>query len=397
MNRLVWKLLRQHISIGQLTGFFVANLLGMTIVLLGVQFYRDILSVFTQGDSFMKKEYLIVTKKVSALSNLTGRSNHFSKEEMAELEAQPFTQSVGMFTPSMFKVSAGLGMREAGIHLATEMFFEAVPDDYVDIRLEKWHFDENTRTIPIVIPRNYLNLYNFGFAQSRNLPKLSEGVMGLIQMDITVRGDGKSESYKGNIVGFSNRLNTILVPQAFMDRANRRFAPGQEARPSRLIVEVKNPTDTAITDYFHRHNYETEGNALDAGKTAYFLKLITGIVMGVGLLISLLSLYILMLSVFLLLQKNTVKLENLLLTGYSPAEVALPYCLLTAALNTSVLLPAVGIVVALRTCYMELAQTVFPQLESGSLLPCILTGCVLALAVSLLNILAIRRKVAGIG
>lgn len=29
MNRLVWKLLRQHISVGQLTGFFLANLFGM--------------------------------------------------------------------------------------------------------------------------------------------------------------------------------------------------------------------------------------------------------------------------------------------------------------------------------------------------------------------------------
>lgn len=63
MNRLIWKLLRRHISIGQLTGFFLANLFGMMIVLLSVQFYRDVLPVFTQGDSFMKKDYIIATKK----------------------------------------------------------------------------------------------------------------------------------------------------------------------------------------------------------------------------------------------------------------------------------------------------------------------------------------------
>ena len=56
MNRLVWKLLRQHISVGQLAGFFLANLFGMMIVLLSVQFYRDVLPVFTEGDSFMKKD-----------------------------------------------------------------------------------------------------------------------------------------------------------------------------------------------------------------------------------------------------------------------------------------------------------------------------------------------------
>ena len=116
-------------------------------------------------------------------------------------------------------------MQEAGIHLSTDMFFESVPDEFVDIKLDKWHFDEETHTIPIIIPRNYLNLYNFGFAQSRSLPKLSEGLMGLIQMDIMMRGNGRVEQYKGNIVGFSNRLNTILVPQSFMNWANKNFAP----------------------------------------------------------------------------------------------------------------------------------------------------------------------------
>ena len=61
MNRLVWKLLRQHISVGQLAGFFLANLFGMMIVLLSVQFYRDVLPVYTEGDSIMKKEYIIAT------------------------------------------------------------------------------------------------------------------------------------------------------------------------------------------------------------------------------------------------------------------------------------------------------------------------------------------------
>ena len=62
--RLVWKLLRQHISFPQLAGFFFANLCGMVIVLLSAQFYKDVLPVFTEGDSFMKKDYGIVSKKV---------------------------------------------------------------------------------------------------------------------------------------------------------------------------------------------------------------------------------------------------------------------------------------------------------------------------------------------
>ena len=43
---LIWKLLRQHISIAQLLGFVLANLCGVFIILLGLQFYRDIAPVF---------------------------------------------------------------------------------------------------------------------------------------------------------------------------------------------------------------------------------------------------------------------------------------------------------------------------------------------------------------
>ena len=77
MPTLVWKLLRQHISIGQLAGFFLANLFGMMIVLLSVQFYKDVIPVFTEGDSFMKKDFIIATKKISTLGSFAGKSNTF--------------------------------------------------------------------------------------------------------------------------------------------------------------------------------------------------------------------------------------------------------------------------------------------------------------------------------
>ena len=138
MNRLVWKLLRQHISVGQLTGFFLANLFGMMIVLLSIQFYQDVLPIFTQ------EEYIIATKKISTLGSLTGKSNTFSPKDIEEMKEQPFTENVGVFTPSLFKVSAGLGMQKARIHLSTEMFFESVPDEYVDVNLDKWLFDKES-------------------------------------------------------------------------------------------------------------------------------------------------------------------------------------------------------------------------------------------------------------
>ena len=391
---LVWKLMRRHISLGQLAGFFFANLCGMVIVLLSIQFYQDVAPLFTEGDSFMKKDYMIVSKKVSTLGSMVGKSSVFTAEEIDELKAEEFTKGVGEFTPSQFKVSAGVGMEQLGLNLSTAMFFESVPDTYVDVNLDEWHFEPGQEEVPIIIPRNYLNLYNFGFAQSRGLPQISEGVINMMNLDVRISGGGRRDTYRGKIAGFSNRLNTILVPESFMTWANVHYGEGGIRRePSRLIVEVDNPTDDRIARFFRERGYETEDDKLDAGKTTWFLKVVVGIVLSVGLLISVLSFYILMLSIYLLLQKNTTKLENLLLIGYGPHRVALPYQALTIGLNAVVLLLSVGVVMWVRTLYLDVVEKMFPSLDAGGCWVMMAVGVLLFVAVSFFNVVAIRKKV----
>jgi len=79
---LVWKLLRQHISVPQFIGFFFANLFGVMIILFGFQFYNDVVPVFTSGDSFMKNNYLIVSKTIGTANALSGQSNTFANSEI---------------------------------------------------------------------------------------------------------------------------------------------------------------------------------------------------------------------------------------------------------------------------------------------------------------------------
>lgn len=107
---LVWKLLRQHISVPQFAGFFFANLFGVLIVLSGFQFYRDVLPVFTAEDSFMKSDYIIVNKKIGTAGTLSGRDNTFNRAEIDELAARKFVSRVGQFTSTAYKVDASMGV-----------------------------------------------------------------------------------------------------------------------------------------------------------------------------------------------------------------------------------------------------------------------------------------------
>ena len=274
------------------------------------------------------------------------------------------------------------------------MFFESVPDEFIDVDIDKWKTSPDEEgVIPIIIPRNYLNLYNFGFAQSQNLPQLSEGLVGMVKLNIHIRGNAGNKDYKGNIVGFSNRLNTILVPESFLNQANATFAPYEEANPSRLIVEVKNPADPALVSYIEKNGYETENESLDSSKTTHILRIITGIIIGIGLLICLLAFYILMLSIFLLLQKNTTKLTNLILIGYSPAQVARPYQIITIGLNILVLLLAIIAVLCIRPLYARLLSDLFPMFTLSSAYIIYITGTIITIAITVVNLIIIRRKI----
>lgn len=389
---LVWKLLRHHISIPQFAGFFFANLLGMLIVLLGYQFYRDVLPVFTQGDSFMRADYLILSKQIGTGNTISGCSNTFSESEIESVAGQRFARKVGQFTSTDYKVNAYMGVGGMQV-LSSEIFFESVPDDFIDIPLKDWTWHEGSDEIPIILPRTYINMYNFGFAQTHSLPKISDGLVGMIDLRLFITGNGHRNEYRGRVVGFSNRLNTILVPQSFMDWSNVEYSGNGNTAPTRLIVEVTNPTDDGIAKFIEDNALEVENDKLDAEKTTYFLKMTVTLVMSVGIVISILSFYILMLSIYLLVQKNSSKLENLLLIGYSPSRVAMPYQTLTALLNVLVLVIAVAVVCVLRGCYMPVIEALFPSMDEGSVLPSVFLGLLLFIVVTLINFFVIRNKV----
>lgn len=394
--RLLWKLLRCHLSMAQLVGFSLAGLVGMTVVLGALQAYRDIRPIVDRPDSFLRGDYLVLSKRVNALNTLGLGSSDFTPGELDDLRAQPFVREVGALTPADYRITGSVGM--GGVNLSTYLFFESVPDRFLDVEAADWNYEPGSRDIPIIIPRNYVNLYNYGFAPSQGLPQISEGIFRRVSLGIDIAGNGRSEQFRGRIVGLSNRLNTILVPDAFIRWSNERFGTRTgERHPARVIVETDRPVDAAVSEYLARKGYEAEGDRRDDGKATRFLQLAASGVAGVGLAFSGMSFYILLLSIFLLLQKNSDKLENLLLLGYAPARVARPYRLLTFGLNFGVLVAALLAVWLLRLAYLPSLTALQEGYQPAGMGVTLLCGTGLALLLSLLDGMAIRRKVGALG
>ena len=390
MNSLLWKLLRKHISKSQLIGFAIANLIGLAIVIIAVQFFNDVKPVFNDEESFIKKDYLVITRTLTSAGAIMGGTSEFSDDDIAEIESQPWCRKVGRFGSSDFSILATVDVA-AGRGMRTQFFFESIPDEFIDIDAAHWGFNPERPQVPVIVSRDYLSLYNFGFAATQGMPKVSEGQVSSIPLMFEFMGNGHREAMNGRIAGFSNRLNTIIVPEQFMKWANERYGTNADRQPLRLIVEVNRPGDVKIKEFMDAHKYEIAGDKGNANKAYYFLTIIITIVIVVGIIISLLSFFVLMLSIYLLLQKNTKKLHDLLMLGYSPAQVAAPYVKMVIAINAAVAIVAIIVMLIARGWYMKLLDGM--GTAGGSIVPAIVVAILIMGAITIGNVIAIRRKI----
>lgn len=391
---IVWRLLRHNISAGQLIGYAIANLVGLAIVVSALQLYRDVTGVWESEDSFISRDYIIISKKVEGVA-LNGNQNEFTPEEIADIESQPWLRKTGRFSAAEFHVGASLDMWGRG--MSTALFLEAIPDEFFDVKPRGWQWepkplaDGQMPEVPIVISKDYLTLYNFGFASSRGYPQISEATIGQLPLNLSISGNGRQMNLKGRIVGFSSRLNTFAVPETFLAWANKELAGDTRSNPSRLILEVNTPGDPAIARYLADHGYESAGDKADNSRATYFLSIITAIVVSVGIVISLLAFFILLLSIHLLLQKNRETLRKLMMLGYTPGAVARYYYMIVGLLNGTVLIGAWAAMLAARHFWSGPLNEI--GVESSAPWFAMVVGLAIMLLITIGNLVAIKRNI----
>ena len=389
---MITRLLRKNTSPARVAGFVLSNFIGLAIVLGALQFYTDASSIWQSDDSFISKDYLVINKRVTASSTLGDARSDFSAEEVADIKRQPWVRDVGEFSSNDYRVSASIGTGQRG--MSTYMFFESIPDDFVDVPRSQWQYRPGSGEVPLILSKDYLTLYNFGFASSAGLPQLSEGLMSSIPLRLTLTSDDglRTRTFNGRIAGFSSRLNTILVPEAFMRETNLELGTGGEPRPSRLIIDVSSPGDVAIADYLDSHGLETAGDK-SGSSAAFLLRVVTGIVLAVGAVITILSLFILLLSISLIMERNRSKIHSLLMLGYRVRTIAAPYVRLIFVASVAALLMALAGLWLMRSYYLDAVAGMGGETGNAWLAPVV--GIGMTLVIILVNILTVRRRITG--
>lgn len=213
----------------------------------------------------------------------------------------------------------------------------------------------------------------------------------MLPLRLSLSGNGRQQWVDARIAGFSSRLNTIAVPENFLSWANGIYGEGRNTEPSRLIVRLKRAGDPEATKYMESHDYEIAGDKTAGGKAAYFLSMVITVVVGIGAIISILAFFILLLSIYLLLQKNRSKIHDLMLLGYTPGQVARYYQTIVATVNLLVLLLAVAGMLAASSMWQEQIEALGAR--GASCVPTVLTGTAIILAITAGNIIAILRNI----
>ena len=341
------KLQRKTLPKAQLLGYSFA--LMISVALLGGiwQLYKDVKPLLEEQTDIFSSNYAVVSKPISAVGSLQKESIYFTPEEQEALQKESFVKSIAPFSVATFKI---------------------IPDKYIDVKSDQWQWTPSRSFVPIIIPENYLSLYNFGFAQSQGLPVLSKGLIDKISFGLRLSGNGKEAVFSSRIVGFSAKINSILVPEDFLAWANQTYGT-PTSHVSRLLVEFHDPSQQEILSYFKAHNYAISKDELELSKMRFFFSSALWTVVGIALLILLLSVAVVVLSLHLILQRNKEQIHSLLSIGYTPAQIARYYQWIVCFFTLGAIIAALVLCYVLRNLYIAKLSQLFPLTPADFTLP----------------------------
>lgn len=296
-------------------GLGIAMLLILVAIQAHTNFRQLLYSAKNQNET---ADFLVINKKIT--NAMMGQSDKtiFTPEEIALIKQQPFVQAFGLVTSSQYKVVI---QAPGDLHFATDMFFEAVPDSFLDVGNEDWKWSSGDRTIPIILPNDFLNLYNFGFSLSQDLPQISQETVKALPLQVNISNNLVSDQYMGHIVGFSDRISSFLVPASFMIWANEKYGGATSPGTSRVIIKTPDPSNPSLVKFLDDNGYTTNQDKLKFSKTRLIVQTIVSVVGFFGLILLFFALLVFSMFIQLVIASCKREIQLLVILGTAPKQL----------------------------------------------------------------------------
>jgi len=289
--------------------------LGILLLLSSLQLLLDIQQLL--GNENPRKsgyDYISITKNVTNETMGQVEKNLFNAGEIQQFEALPFVEAVSPLIANRFQVELSAGNI---IPFSTSLFMESLDDDFLDTLPQDFKWKEGQEFLPLIVSSDFLQMYNV-FAPGYDLPQVSEATASQIRIFIQCTGNGRQQTFRGSIVAFSDRINSIIVPKSFLLWGNKVFASTEEVKAARIYVKLKDANNPDFLRFLDQHNYRINKDKVKFGRAKNVLQLVVTGLGAFGLLVVLLALMLFSFYLQLIIAKSKDNLLLLLTLGYSP-------------------------------------------------------------------------------
>lgn len=387
---MISKILNKDISKINLVLAIIGIFAGFTLLICGLQFYYDMSNLTSGNKSLIKNDFLVINKNVNPLDS---KRSTFSDAEINELKAQKFVQKVSPFQSNSFEMTAFTKKSPLMPAMYTDLFFEAIPDEYLDIKSDEWKWTPGDTIIPIAIPTDYLNLYNFGYAISQGLPQITEKIVNTVLFNINIGKYQVKATFSGKIVGFTDRLNSILVPESFLKYANEKYGNSAVKEPSRLLVEAKDPSAPELAKFLADKGYKTNKEKLKNSKLNTLLNISMSFMWIISIVIIVLAVMLFILSFQLMVAKSEFKLETLRLLSYSIKTIAKYYIYRFIVIVAAVNICSFAVLCATKSIYVSYLKSFGFEVQNFVDLYTVIIALLVSVVVILINSSLIYTKI----
>lgn len=316
-NKLIGKILRNEQGrfrawMGTL-GLGIACLLVLAAIQLQLNF-NNLLEGKENRDTHA--QFLVINRQLN--SNNINEAG-IRDDEINALKKLPQVAAVGVVQPGYFK--AAISSNSDRFPFYTEVSFESVPNDFLDQIPEKWNWQETDEYVPVIIPSMYLDVYNFQFALAQQLPQLTPEIVKMIYFTIHIRSPKGEMQLRGKVAGFSDRIQSLLVPDAFMQWCNNRFAIETRKQPSRVLIKTQDATAPELSQFLEKNQLTADKEKTRFSKYRKVVNWVAGVSGLSG--IAMLGFAILVLTLFIQLQiiRKQAEIKLLIQLGASPRKM----------------------------------------------------------------------------
>ena len=287
--------------------------IGVFLLLTSVQLYIDINQLLKdKNPSKNGYDFLSVTKTIT--NQNMGKDNRFTKADIEDLKKQAFIIDVSPLISNQFRAKATAGNV---IPFSTDLFLESVRNDFIDTIPPTFSWQPGQPDIPIIFSADFLEMYNV-FAPAQDLPQLSESSISAVNISLECYGASGVRSFKGHVVAVSDRINSVLVPESFLQWANKSFGNAPDTSPARVFIKTTDANNPSLLSYMEQKNYHVNKDKTKFGRVKQVLRVIVSSIGGFAILVILLAMMLFSFYLQLMVATSRNNLELLITLGYSP-------------------------------------------------------------------------------